>query len=305
PISEVNEFSYKSKNNKVSHKCGHDGHTTILLGLAKLISKFPLKDSAVYLLWQPAEETGEGAKSVLNDPFFKDLKINHVFALHNLPRYNESNIIIKSGNFTPEVKSIIIKLEGKTSHAAEIENGINPAIAIAELIKFFASITNNSPDSKDFYLATPIYSNLGSRSYGISAGNGELHYTLRAWDPELFNNNSKLIDSKLKEIYSKYKIKSSINWTGEFSANINSPSAVDHIRDAAIDLELNIIEQKSPMKWGEDFGLFTQKYKGAMFGVGNGINSAALHNPDYDFNDKIIGTSISIFYSIIEEISNN
>ncbi|NNF01853.1 MAG: amidohydrolase, partial [Bacteroidia bacterium] len=121
PIAEINEFGHRSTVQGVSHKCGHDGHTVMMLGVAHLMSSFDLNSGKVLLLFQPAEENGMGAEAVLKDELFLKEKIDYVFALHNLPGFPKKQIIIKENVFNANVKSLIVHLNGKTSHAAEPE----------------------------------------------------------------------------------------------------------------------------------------------------------------------------------------
>lgn len=300
PISETNTFDHQSIDPNVSHKCGHDGHTTILLGVAELLTHNPIKKGNVILLWQPAEENGMGAKAVMEDKEFNKLKIDQVFALHNLPGIPLHKILYKSGAFTGNVKSLILKLEGRTAHAAEPEHGENPALAIAEILQFSDKITINNPSKKKFFLITPVYSEFGTKDYGISAGSGELHLTIRSWDPKWFDERVELLEKEIKKIATKYKLKVSHSWTQEFYSNQNDKEAVRIIKKSAQDLKLNHAKLKTPFKWGEDFGLFTQKIPGAMFGIGAGEDCPALHNPDYDFPDEITETAAELFYKILE-----
>jgi len=302
PIEEINSFDYQSVYSGVSHKCGHDGHMAILCGMAKILYKNPIKKGTVMLLFQPAEEDGNGAKRVLNDINFKGVKPDFVFALHNLPGYKKHQIIVKEDTFTCAVNSMIIKLSGKTSHAGEPENGINPALAIAEIIQVFNSEINTDLTSKKYCLITPIHIKMGEKAYGVSAGYGEVHFTIRSNS----NNQMQIIESNLEEnvvrITSKYDLKTEISWTQSFQANENSPDAVYFIKKAASISNLSVLEKKLPFTFGEDFGLFTQHFKGAMLGLGAGENTPALHNPDYDFPDEIITTGIQLFHQITKAI---
>ena len=180
PIQEVNVFEHRSKKENVSHKCGHDGHTAILLGVANKLSKKPISSGVVILLFQPAEENGEGAKSVLSSSFFKNISVDNVFALHNLPGFPLMEIVVKNGVFTAHVISVIIKVKGEIAHAAEPENGQNPSIVISKIIMEANNYVNNIPDESSFFLITHIYSEIGEKAYGVSAGSGEVHFTLRA-----------------------------------------------------------------------------------------------------------------------------
>lgn len=304
PIQEINEFDYKSVYEGVSHKCGHDGHMAILCGMAKTLHENPLKKGTVMFLFQPAEEDGNGAKRVLNDSNFDAIKPDFAFALHNLPGFKEHQIVIKENTFTCAVNSMIIQLNGKTSHAGEPENGINPSLAIAEIIQIFNSKINTDVSSKKYCLITPIHINMGEKAYGVSAGYGEVHFTVRS------NSNAqmRIIESNLEEnvsqIASKFNLKTKIDWTESFQANENNVEAVNFIRKSASNLNLNILEKELPFTFGEDFGLFTQNFKGAMLGLGSGENTPSLHNPDYDFPDEIIQTGMKLFHQITKEILN-
>ena len=302
PIHEINTFNHRSKTQGISHKCGHDGHTTILLGLAIQLSEKPITRGKVMLLFQPAEENGMGAQAVLDDPEFQKNAIDYVFALHNLPGFEKHEIVVKEKEFTANVKSIIIKLHGKTSHAAEPEFGHNPAMAIAALLNYSDSITHNDPDSPDFFLITPVYITLGEKAYGISAGYAELHLTIRAWSTDLMKKKCALLQDYIATTSKQNKLLADLSWTQVFHANINHRNAVTLIKKAAKANQLKLTTCTKPFKWGEDFGLFTQQFQGAMFGLGAGLKTPELHNPDYDFPDEITATGINMFYTIINEI---
>ncbi|PZE18232.1 amidohydrolase [Putridiphycobacter roseus] len=300
PIQEINDFEYQSKFKNVSHKCGHDGHTAILLGLANLLSQTPIEKGKVCLVFQPAEENGKGAALVLENDHFNTLTFDYVYALHNLPGFPLHQIVIKENNFNANVKTLIIDFNGKTAHAAEPEKGHNPFLAIAKTLLFCESITLNEPSKANFFLITPAYSNIGQKAYGISPSEGTLHLTIRSWDLELFDHKIAALKNKINELCKFYHLKVDYHWTEVFFANINDMEATNRIRQAANENKQDVHELAVPFKWGEDFGLFTQKFKGAMFGLGAGLDSPALHNPDYDFPDEITHTGIQTFYKIIQ-----
>jgi amidohydrolase len=298
PIQEINTFSHKSNIDGVSHKCGHDGHTTVLLGLAKILSEQKPKTGKIFLLFQPAEEDGEGAKAVFSDPKFEALKPDYIFAFHNLPAYPLNQIVVKNNSFTAAVKSIIIKINGKTAHAAEPENGLNPALTIAEILQESAKFSNNDPNRNDFTLITPIHIEMGEIAYGISAGYGEIRLTIRTWNEETMEKLTADIINCVEKAAENHQMPITYSWTQEFYANQNDDEAIEIIKESATNLNFDIFERKFPFKWGEDFGLFTQHFKGAMFGIGSGEESPSLHNPDYDFPDEILPNAIQLFHKI-------
>lgn len=304
PIQEINDFHHKSEFLNISHKCGHDGHSAILCGVALYLKDHKPKKGKVRLLFQSSEETGEGAKAMLEDEKFKGINPDYIFALHNLPGYKLNEIIVKDNIFTASVNSLIIKLFGKTSHAAEPEHGINPALALSKILYECILLDNNNPDSDDMRVVTPVFLELGEKAYGVSAGYAEIHFTLRSWSDDKLRQLESDIEELSSMIAKEYKLKIEFEYLQTFYASNNDKAAVDIVRKVVNKLELPIKEMKFPFKWGEDFGLFTARYRGCMFGLGAGENVPALHNPDYDFPDELIDTGMKIFSGIIEELTN-
>ncbi len=302
PIQESNLFEYRSGINGVSHKCGHDGHMAIVAGLSYWIKEQTYKKGKIILLFQPAEETGKGAKAVIEDDKFKEFKPDYVFALHNIPGESLNTIIRVQNNFSSSVQSLGILLKGKESHASEPENGVNPALAIAELVNQFNLLNILEPEKSNFTLLTPVHIKMGQIAYGVSAGSGELHYTLRTRDEAHMERLKSAIKELLTKICSQYNLGLETGWFDYFPTSTNDPFCNELIGKAAEINNLRIHEKPYPYKFGEDFGWFSKYYKSAMFGIGSGENSPALHNPDYDFPEEIIPTGMAMFTSVIDQI---
>lgn len=302
PIVEINGFTHKSLNPNVSHKCGHDGHITIVTALASKILEEGLEKGKVIFLFQSAEETGEGAVDILKYEEFTKLKIDYCFALHNIPGYPKSSIITKEGVFSSASTGYIIKLFGKTSHAAEPENGINPALAISKIINISNTLINLDIKSDDFTLITPIQINMGSEAFGTSAGYGEVKFTIRAYSNDVLQELIKSLEIEISKICKNENLDFKIEFTEYFFANNNDKESNEVVVDVAKLLNLNNIQKELPFKWSEDFGAISSRYKGAMFGLGSGEDCPALHNPDYDFPDEIIETGVNMFYNIYKRI---
>jgi amidohydrolase len=299
PIQEVNTFEYRSVTDSVSHKCGHDGHMVIVVGLAEWLQNASLENVRIVLLFQPAEETGEGAPSILADENFEQIVPDYIFALHNLPGFPMHQIVTTGSEFTSTVQSVSIVLHGKESHAAEPENGLNPALAIAELIQQYNDIVVNDVRDDNFALITPVYGSLGSKDYGVSPADGELHLTIRTRAPQQMDELMNKIESIAAKVADKHKLSKELLWFDYFAATKNDAFCNKIIKESATENKLDSSSQDYPFKFGEDFGVFTQRYPGAMFGLGSGEETPALHNPDYDFPDEIIETGISMFKEII------
>ncbi|MFK7979958.1 MAG: amidohydrolase [Saprospiraceae bacterium] len=302
PIQEVNDFAHKSINDGVSHKCGHDGHTTILMGLAKRLHDQPLSSGKVILLFQPAEEIGMGAKAVLADEKFAALQPDYAVALHNVPGFPTGQIVCRKGTFNPAVISLIIQLKGKKAHAAEQENGVNPDIAIASLIHEIHQLQAYDLANADFLKCTTIYTRIGAKDYGISAGDGELHYTLRALTKEKLESAKQKIIDLITTICEREQLTFELEWLHDFSATINDATIVNCIEKVAKQHQFSYLDKMFPFQWGEDFGLFTESIPGAMFGLGAGTETPALHHVDYDFPDEILPYGVEMFYGVAKEI---
>lgn len=302
PIQEINPFAHRSLTAGVSHKCGHDGHMTIVAGLAPWLSQCTFGSGTVILLFQPAEETGKGAEAVVNDPRFVRLRPDYVFALHNVPGFPMHQLLWQPAQYSATVQSIAISLFGKESHAAEPENGVNPARAIAELIQSFNQFAQPDKTSPDFTLITPVHVLMGQKQYGISAGYGELHLTLRTWRTSRMAEVATAMSECLAIICDLHGLRCETDWFDYFPATVNDDFCNGVVVQVALDNGLSTAQQPTPFKFGDDFGWFTQRYPGAMFGLGAGEDTPALHNPDYDFPDELIATGVNLFQRITERL---
>lgn len=303
PIQEVNDFEYASNKKGVSHKCGHDGHMAIMLGLAKELSENPPKSGTFLILYQSAEETGKGAKAVIESGFLEQFSIDYVVALHNVPGYPLHSIVCKEDVFTPSVESIKIELKGRTSHAGEPDKGKNPSKAIAEIITYFNSLHQPDMDKSNYFVVAPIVIKMGEEAYGTSAGSGIVGYTIRSTDFSYFEAQKNEIENKINQIASSNELEYKLDWLESFSANLNNKQVVKIIRDSCERLGYNYISRPKPFDWGEDFGLFTQNYPGAMFGIGSGEKAHSLHDNRYDFPDAIIPKAVKLFKELAKEFS--
>jgi amidohydrolase len=305
PIEEENQFEHRSLVQGVSHKCGHDGHMAIVAGVGLWLKEQNFKKGKVVLLFQPAEETGKGAHSIISDPKFGSIKPDYVFALHNIPGEAKHTIIRVKDQFSSTVQSLAVYLEGKESHASEPEKGVNPALAISYLIAEFDKLKVTDQNDPNFALLTPIHIDMGKQAYGISAGFGELHYTLRTSTEAVMDNLKNNLMSLVTDAGSEYKLKVETNWFDYFPSSVNDAFCNKMILKAAQTNNFELKEKPLAYKFGEDFGWYSQKYKSAMFGLGAGEDSPALHHADYDFPDDIIPTGLSMFTSIIDQILND
>ncbi|MFO7842276.1 MAG: amidohydrolase [Bacteroidales bacterium] len=305
PIDDLIDTSYRSQNKGVGHKCGHDGHMAILVGLADAFSKNRPEAGEVILMFQPAEENGQGAYRVVNDERFKALNIDYVFALHNLPGYEKGSVVLGEKNFASASKGMIIKLTGKTSHAGEPENGNSPAIAMADIIKELTLLPQKENVFNDFTLVTVIHARLGEVAFGTTPGYAEVMATLRSYtnaDMEVLTQQAEKVALDNAQ---KNNLKQEISYVEEFPATINNHQLVEQLELVGKDYQIPTEYLQKPFRWSEDFAHFTLQFPGVLFGLGSGTNQPQLHNPDYDFPDDIIENGVKIFYGIFQQILKN
>ncbi len=302
PIQEANSFKHRSRVEGVAHLCGHDGHMAIVSGLGLFLKQHPLKKGRVVLLFQPAEETGEGAAQVLADPQFTSIEPDFAFALHNLPGYEQGRIVLRDGVFASASKGLTIELNGAPSHAAHPAHGRNPSLAVSQLVQSLIAIPQMHTELHAGALITPIHVRVGGPAFGTSPGDGVVMATLRAHTAEDMSILAEKAVGIAEGIGKVYQLDVAVSWTEEFEAVTNDAHCVEITRNVAESLSLKVTNVAHPFPWSEDFGHFTAHYPGALFGVGAGTDLPQLHNNNYDFPDDLIETGVKMFYGIAERI---
>ncbi|NIP42441.1 MAG: amidohydrolase [candidate division Zixibacteria bacterium] len=302
PIPESIDLEYSSQADEVSHKCGHDGHMTIVSGLAQVLHNTRPERGRVVLLYQPGEEVGKGAQWVLDDEKFSQIAPDYVFALHNLPGFPLGQVIYREGTFASASKGLIVELMGETSHAAEPQKGKSPAMAVAQLINGFSAISQFHSALNDAAQVTVIHARVGERAFGTSPGYGTVMATLRSHSDEVMDRISAKCEDMVKGLSKSWNLKTKIQWDEIFPSTVNDSEMVKLIALIANDLGLDKFEQPIPFPWSEDFGNFTDRYKGALIGLGAGENQPALHHPTYDFPDDLIIIGVQLFEEIIRRL---
>jgi amidohydrolase len=302
PIQETSGSMHASLVKGVSHVCGHDGHMAIITGLAEKLGEERPARGRVVLLYQPAEETGEGALQVLKDPRFAQIKPDYVFALHNLPGYPLGAVVVREGVFSIASRGMIVELEGLTAHAAQPETGNSPAPALSELLMEMPQLPEQL-SFNDFCLLTPIYVRLGEKgAFGTAPGVAQLMFTLRATRREDMQQLVEKAVEKVKKTAQKHDLNVNISWSDVFESTESDAESVKLVTEAAQQLEMPLQQLETPFRWSEDFGQFTLKHKGALFGLGSGEKQYPLHHSSFDFPDPLLPQGVNLFYQIIQRL---
>ena len=288
PIPETLEIPHASQNPQASHKCGHDGHSSALCGFALELDALPVKRS-VYLIFQHAEETGQGARECSS--ILRERSISEIYAFHNWSGWPEKSIVVREGVCQYASAGVTLMFEGKTSHASEPEKGINPAYAIAELV-------SKIDDIKGSALCTIVNINVGGRNFGISPGYGEISLTVRAELEADMRKAYNSIISMAEKLAAVHSLSLTKKVSDYFTDTSSDSHCVERVRNAAKSLGLKVVDMAEPLRASEDFGLYTKQVNGAIFYIGNGEDYPAIHTQNYDFNDNILETAVDMFTEI-------
>lgn len=302
PIPERTHVAWVSEIAGVSHVCGHDGHMAMLMGLGRLIAQRPVARGRVVLMFQPAEETGEGARAVTRDPGFAALAPDYAFAIHGLPGLPFGMVGMRPGLMNCASVGVKIRLLGKTAHAAEPEAGRSPMRALASLVPRLEALGPGGALDGDFRLVTLTHLGVGEPTFGIAPGEGVLHATLRAARDESLAALEDELRAQVGEAAQGAGLELEISEHDRFAASINDPEATAIARAAMEALGMIHHAQGVPMRASEDFGLFGHSAKAAMLCLGVGEEAPALHNPDYDFPDDLIPLGAHLFERIARDL---
>lgn len=303
PVAEENQVPYRSQHSGISHACGHDGHMVMVTALAPWLSANPPKRGRVVLLFQPAEETGNGGKTVIDDPQWPTIKPDYAFALHNVPGLALGELAIRSGTFNCASSGLAIHLKGSSSHAAHPEDGTSPAMAMCTLIDGLSQLSR--PDDKVLSLVTVIHARLGEVAFGTAPGNAVVMATLRAASQEAMDQLCQRADDLAAATANAHKLTYHLEWYDPFPLSANHPEAVSVVQSSAQELGLTCHQLHHPFRWSEDFGWISAQCKGAMFALGSGLGQAQLHSPLFDFPDKLLPYGASVFAGCIDRILND
>lgn len=303
PIQEQNDIAWASTITGKAHLCGHDGHMTMVLALGRILSRNPFSKGRVVLMFQPAEEDGSGARAVVADPAFAELQPDWAFAIHNEPALAFGHVATRAGLMNCASQGLQIKLSGKTAHAAAPQDGVSPALAVAELIPTLGALGTGGALDEDFRLVTVTHVNIGAPTFGIAPGEAIINATLRTTQDAsmaAINAEARALATAAAKAHG---LKAHFEVFDDFSASINNAQAIDVATSALDAIGITHSDIGLPMRPSEDFGVFGWNAKSAMLCLGSDTGQGtALHNPDFDFPDDLIPIGAAIFERIARDL---
>jgi hippurate hydrolase len=298
PMQEFNTFAHASKHAGKMHACGHDGHTAMLLAAAKHFSKHRDFDGTVYLIFQPAEEGGGGAREMIKDGMFEKFPMQAVFGMHNWPGAQVGTFAVSPGPVMASSNEFKITIHGKGSHAALPHNGIDPVPVACQLVMAFQTIISRNKKPVDAGVISVTMVHAGEAT-NVVPDSCVIQGTVRTFTIEVLD----LIESRMKQITDN--LCAAFDTKAEFHFNRNYPPTINSATEA--DFARNVMEGivgkdnvklQEPTMGAEDFSFMLQAKPGAYCFIANGDGShremghgegpCMLHNPSYDFNDDLI-----------------
>ena len=310
PMPEKNNFEYKSSKDGMMHACGHDGHTSMLLGAAKYISENNDFDGTVYFIFQPGEEGFAGGKKMIEDGLFDDFSIDEVYALHNWPDLPLGSFGVNSGPMMAAVDEFDIIVKGKGGHAAFPQLVIDPIIVASQIVTAIQTIISRSTDPVDKALIsiTKIH---GGTAYNVIDDEVKLSGTIRTFKPETRSFIEKKIEEIANGIAKAHGAGANIEFDliNKYPPTINSKKESEFAAKIAKQMvgEENVNTDIDPSMGGEDFSYLLNKKPGSYLYIGQGDENhkAHLHTTKYDFNDNLLPIGVNYWVNLVKEYFNN
>lgn len=282
------------------HGCGHDGHSASLAGAAARLDQRARNGEwpgvNVVFLWQPAEENGKGALQAL--PALKRWNFKAVYGCHNIPGYPLGTVLLRKGVFAIASSGVTITLEGRQSHAAYPEDGINPGYLIGNILEALPALSSSEAFSGRV-LVSVVEIRAGSHNFGISAGDGRLSLTFRAEQYEDLKRFRKILEDFVLKNAKSRGVKARFAYTDEFPDTASDPVVLEALRETLRKASIPCMELKEAMRWSEDFGWYMKEWPGAYFGIGSGERTPGLHTDDYAYPEELLIAQTRVWETVI------
>jgi len=311
PMHEINTFAHASRHPGKMHACGHDGHTSMLLGAAHHLAQHRNFDGTVYLVFQPAEEGGAGARRMIEDGLFDKCPMDAIYGMHNWPGAPVGSMSVTEGPMMASSNEFHVKIKGKGAHAAQPHKGIDPVMVAVQIAQSWQTIITRNKSPLDTAVLSITQIHAGSAT-NVIPDEAELVGTVRTFTTGVLD----LIEQRMGEI-AKHTA-AAFDAEVEFQFKRNYPPLVNHAKETAFAVEVmrdvvgadKVDDHVEPTMGAEDFAFFLQEKPGCYVFIGNGegdhrdgghgLGPCVLHNGSYDFNDNLLPIGASFWVRLAE-----
>lgn len=299
PIEEANDLPWRSVTKGKFHGCGHDGHSTMLLGAALKLAADPTLKRTIHFIFQPDEENGNGAKAMIRDGLFERFPMTAIYGLHNMPGMAPGHFATQPGPFCAFEDNFEISIQGKGGHASMPDKGVDPIVTASAIVLQLQSVVSRSlPASEHGVVSVTEFLTDGARN--ILPGNVTLRGDCRGFSDAV----SRTIEQRMRAIVEGVCIaqgaQGAVDYSTSFRPLVNDATATQRIADAARSIG-TLNDSYGRVGFSEDFAEFLEHRPGAFILMGNGLegnHAMPLHNPSYDFNDAAIAHGVDFWVKL-------
>jgi amidohydrolase len=309
PLHEKNDFAHRSTHEGKMHACGHDGHSTLLLGAARYLSEHRERidfDGTVYFIFQPAEESEGGAAVMINEGLFEQFPMDAVYGLHNWPGIAVGEMAVMQGPVMAGTCTFEIRLQGRGCHAAMPNQGVDTLVAASQLVLALQTVAarNVHPCESAVVSVTQIH---GGEAWNIIPDDAVLRGTIRTFKPDIQELVERAIERLCGGIASAFGAQISVSFDNHYPPTVNSAAETTFCQSAAAKVvgSDRVRKDDLPSMGAEDFSFMLQVKPGCYVWLGNGLvggqgAGCTLHNPHYDFNDDILQIGVNYWVKLVE-----
>jgi hippurate hydrolase len=304
-LEEKNEFPHRSRHAGKMHGCGHDGHTTMLLGAAKYLAETRNFDGIVHFIFQPAEENEAGGRVMVQDGLFERFPVEAVYGMHNMPGIDVGKVVVRKGPMMASADMFRIRIRGVGAHGAYPHRGIDPVVVAAEMVLALQSIVSRTTDPLEAAVVSTTIMR-GGHATNVIPEEVELAGTTRAFLPEVQD----MIERRLRQIAEGVALahgaSADVDYQRRYPPTINTAEETDVAAAAAAEVvgAENVLRNVPPSMGSEDFAWMLRERPGSYVWIGNGAGegSCMVHNPRYDFNDEVLPIGASYWARLTERV---
>jgi amidohydrolase len=316
PIQEINQFEHRSKFPGKMHACGHDGHVAMLLGAAQVLAENREFNGEVVLIFQPAEEGGAGAKAMVDAGLFERFPVDAMYALHNWPGLGEGEFAVHTGPVMASSNEFKVIIHAKGAHAAMPDLGIDPVVIAAHLIQAYQTIISRTRKPVDPAVLSVTQINAGE-AINVIPETATLKGTVRTFSHETLDLIEERLISMTQQLCTTFGARAEVEFNRSYPPTINTAAEAELAASVLKRMpQVSAVHTNLPPTMGaEDFAYFLKEKPGAYLWIGNGLGGhrelghgmgpCMLHNPSYDFNDKILPLGVRFWKELVFEYLNN